>query len=68
VETIVRVGPAEDGKTRMAFNRRDQRYLAIDSNILVAYLDRDSRNLSCLGVQTEVAAKGSGADTERDLG
>jgi len=25
----------------MAYNRRDQRYLAIDSNILVAYLDRD---------------------------
>jgi len=37
----VRVGPREDGQTRMAYNRRDQRYLAIDSNILVAYLDRD---------------------------
>lgn len=37
----MRVGPREDGQTRMAYNRRDQRYLAIDSNILVAYLDRD---------------------------
>jgi predicted nucleic acid-binding protein len=36
----VRVDPREDGQTRMAYNRRNQRYLAIDSNILVAYLDR----------------------------
>lgn len=36
----MRVGPREDGQTRMAYNRRGQRYLAIDSNILVAYLDR----------------------------
>jgi predicted nucleic acid-binding protein len=25
----------------MAYNRRDQKHLAIDSNVLVAYLDRD---------------------------
>ena len=31
----------EDGQTRMAYSGRDQKYLAIDSNVLVAYLDRD---------------------------
>lgn len=31
----------EDGQTGMAYDGRDQKYLAIDSNVLVAYLDRD---------------------------
>jgi len=37
----MRVGAGEDGQTRMALSGRDQRYLAVDSNVLVAYLDRD---------------------------
>jgi predicted nucleic acid-binding protein len=41
VETIVWAGSREDRQTGMAYNGRDQKYLAIDSNVLVAYLDRD---------------------------
>jgi predicted nucleic acid-binding protein len=41
VETAVWADPREDGQTGMAYDGRAQKYLAIDSNVLVAYLDGD---------------------------